>query len=188
MCLSQKSRKKLVLDASVSKGLPNAEGWIKFVFRIIVPLEHIISLIEKISGVTREEHYGRLALDDHMNYPKKFNETYFSNSSWVGKIDAACHQFTSSDQSNIKYVSIDGRYEAIYDYEHNLVEDVRDVGTYNYASPTDDPWNHFLLDVIPWIFWGNSQDDTTTIAERLNAFFIDGLQEKVGNLFFDLMQ
>lgn len=53
MCLSQKSRKKLVLDASVSKGLPNAEGWIKFVFRIIVPLEHIISLIEKILKITQ---------------------------------------------------------------------------------------------------------------------------------------
>lgn len=52
MCLSQKSRKKLVPDASVSKGLPNAEGWIKFIFRIIVPLEHIISLIEKILKIT----------------------------------------------------------------------------------------------------------------------------------------
>lgn len=52
MYLSQNPEKTLVLDASVSKRLPNAEGWTKFVLRIIISLEHIISLIEKIFKIT----------------------------------------------------------------------------------------------------------------------------------------
>ena len=72
-------------------------------------------------------------------------------------------------KSNKKYVSPDGRYEAIYDEKNHLVTDPRDVGTYNYASP--DNWlGHFILDVYPWILWGNSPDDSTKPLQRLFSF------------------
>ena len=38
---------------------------------------------------------------------------------------------------------------------------------------------HFQKDVLPWILWGNSPDDTTTREERLNAFIVDGGMETI---------
>ena len=44
-------------------------------------------------------------------------------------------------------------------------------------------------DVLPWIFWGNSPEDTTTMLERLDAFLVDGIQDGsidlIGKLFHD---
>ena len=65
-----------------------------------------------------------------------------------------------------------------------MIEAPEDVGTYNFASPTEDGLGHFQKDVLPWIFWENSPEDTTTIKERLNAFIIDGVQEKASKLIF----
>lgn len=28
------------------------------------------------------------------------------------------------------------------------------------------------MDVIPWFAWGNSKDDTTTIYQRIDTFFL----------------
>ena len=46
-------KKKSELDVLVSKWLSNANGWIKFIFRITVSLQHIIARIEKIFKITR---------------------------------------------------------------------------------------------------------------------------------------
>ena len=49
----------------------------------------------------------------------------------------------------------DGR-EAVYDNDGNLVTDPRYKGTYNYANPdgADGKWDHLVLDVLPWLFFG----------------------------------
>ena len=83
-------------------------------------------------------------------------------------VSANCHQFTAKDgKPNYKVVTKDGRYEAIYDSNGNLVEDPRDIGTYNYCPLVDSAIGHFFVDVLPWIIWGNSADDTTTVGERI---------------------
>jgi len=63
--------------------------------------------------------------------------------------------------------------ELIYDSSGNMVIDPRDIGTYNY-SPSGTflgSIGHMAVDVVPWVLWGNSEDDDTIIFERAASFF-----------------
>lgn len=89
---------------------------------------------------------------------------------------ANCHQYTSPDKTNIKYVSPDGHREVIYDSEGNIVLDPRDIGTYNFC-PSDELWyskasiGHFFADILPWFLFGNDDDDPGPIInEIINCF------------------
>lgn len=93
---------------------------------------------------------------------------------WDDGVAADCHQFTSPDKSNVKYVSPDGRSEAIFTSEGELVTAPEDYGTYNFAVSNEDPIGHFYMDVFPWLIWGNEEADSTTLPLRLRAFVIDG--------------
>ena len=123
-------------------------------------------LYEKLEE-KKEEHYSRN--DNNPAFPKEFDPDYFED--WDDGVSANCHQFTSANKNNKKFVSPDGKYEAIYDEDNNLVTDSRDVGTYNYASPNKDPLGHAIKDVLPWIIWGNSPEDSTKWYQRLFSVF-----------------
>lgn len=61
---------------------------------------------------------------------------------------------------NTKYVSPDGRHEAVRTPDGTLVGDHRNVGTYNYASPnTLGGVPHAILDVAPYMLLGNTPRD-----------------------------
>ena len=62
---------------------------------------------------------------------------------WDGSVEAACHQFTSPDRSNKKYVSPDGKSEVIFDRSGNIVTASEDYGTYNFCDSRQDPVGHF---------------------------------------------
>ena len=86
---------------------------------------------------------------------------------------ADCHQYTSPDKSNVKYVSPDGYREAIYNSEGNIVLDSRDVGTYNF-SPSGTfigDIGHFFADILPWVAFGNDDDDPGPIANEFIRLF-----------------
>lgn len=76
-------------------------------------------------------------------------------------------------KGNVVYLSKDGHQEAVYDKNGILVKDNINRGSYNYASPIDKPLDHFILDIQPWIEWGNSPDDITTKEERILAYVED---------------
>ena len=114
----------------------------------------------------KERHYRRL--DYYQDYPDVFDPSFFAG--WDDTVPADCHQFTAVYGPNVKYVSPDGLHEVIYDALGNEVTDPRDIGTYNYVSPNEDEWRHFVEDVYPWILWGNSPEDTTTREQRIKAF------------------
>ena len=46
------------------------------------------------------------------------------------------------------------------------------MGTYDFERPDVRNMydNHYVIDVLPWITWGNSPQDTTTAGERNEAF------------------
>ena len=115
---------------------------------------------------TKEEHYNRNA--SNPEFPNQYDANYFDG--WDDKVSANCHQFTSPERSNKKYVSPDGKFEAIYDANGYLVDDPRDEGTYNFISPNEDGVGHFIVDVVPWIRHGNSPYDTTGPLERCLSF------------------
>lgn len=86
---------------------------------------------------------------------------------------ADCHQFTSPEKSNVKYVSPDGHREVIFDSEGNIVTDPRDVGTYNYC-PSGTFWGdvgHACLDVLPWVVFGNSDEDPGPVINYIVDWF-----------------
>jgi len=72
----------------------------------------------------------------------------------------------------------DGHREGVYDVKGKLVRDGINDGSYNYAHPSKDPLHHFSWDILPWIMWGNSRTDPTSVKERLDAYSLalgDGL-------------
>ena len=107
---------------------------------------------------------------------------------WDNGVAASCHQFTSKTRSNQKWVSPDGRYEVIFDPEGAKVIDAdEDRGTYNFGDPSKDRMGHFVLDVIPWLIYGNSAADSTTFGQRRDAFFRDGAVDLVSGKAGEVM-
>ena len=86
--------------------------------------------------------------------------------------------------TNKVYLDKDGHKEAVYDNQGNLVTDDVNKGSYNYFPKIKFPFQHFNFDILIWIKWGNSQKDSSTIEERVNAFsndFIDGCSTVITN-------
>tara|TARA_B100001971_G_scaffold162824_1_gene153158 strand:- start:1940 stop:2599 length:660 start_codon:yes stop_codon:yes gene_type:complete len=86
--------------------------------------------------------------------------------------EIAIHQQRGA-KGNRVYLGPEGQKEAVYDSEGKLVQDGINDGSYNYAHPYDDPINHFTKDILPWIYWGATRADPTTVEERLRAYSID---------------
>ena len=137
--------------------------------------------IDSLFGPTLEEHYTRnsnnIALANCRDNPMY--------SDWK-ESPAWCHQF--SDEKNYKLISPDGHYEAIFNSHDQLVTDERDYGTYNYASPKDEPIKHVIKDVIPWIVHGNTANDSTNAVSRLFAFIgVRKLASRLKHAFKDAL-
>ena len=62
------------------------------------------------------------------------------------------------------------KYEVIYDVNGNRVDALEDVGTYNFVSPNENFAGHFIYDVWPWIWNGNSTEDSTERWQRALSF------------------
>ena len=120
----------------------------------------------------KKDHYERNRFMPDDNLPGTPEEA--AALGWDGTVSAECHQFTSADRSNVKYVSPDGRSEVIFDHDGNPVTAPEDYGTYNFSDPRSDPLGHFARDVLPWILWGNTEEDSTDIQQRLEALIVYG--------------
>jgi RHS repeat-associated protein len=86
---------------------------------------------------------------------------------WNDKVPPDYHQQGVGNEENKKFVSPDGHSEAIFDYMNNPVTDALNMPTYNRADPTSNPIGHTILDVIPYVIWGNSPDDPTSWYHRI---------------------
>jgi hypothetical protein len=74
----------------------------------------------------------------------------------------AYHMFGDKGEYNIKFLSEDGFYEAIYNYNGSLLtaeNDLVNMSTYNYADTGTENKAHNELDVIPYFLWGNTGED-----------------------------
>lgn len=84
--------------------------------------------------------------------------------------DSSMHQFNKSDGvRNSKWVSPSGHREVVFTGKgenQRIATDPRDVGTYNFFDPKKHPLGHATFDVMPYMLWGNSVDDSTTIITR----------------------
>ena len=109
-------------------------------------------------------HYNRNALNQTVTYQQVLDE------GWVlmSEEDSKCHVIGASNENNMKFVSPDGD-EAVF-YENGvLVSDPVNLGTYNYTPKDESMAGHAIDDVLPWLCYGNSQDDPTTPLERFGT-------------------
>ncbi|MFC4812437.1 hypothetical protein [Paenibacillus sp. GCM10023250] len=116
------------------------------------PLQYLIAI-----------HYSRNVLN---NAPKTQQEAIDAGWTQLKASDSVYHQLGSGNENNSKYVSPDGKLEAVYYSDGTLVRDIRNVGTYNFASPTDDKLNHMIYDVLPYYLLGNGSSDSTSGGDK----------------------
>lgn len=106
------------------------------------------------------------------NLPNSKNEA--DDMGWDSSVAANFHQYTALDEgNNIKYVSPDGKREVIYNYYGDIVSDSRDVGTYNFSpsGTTGGTVGHIIIDVLPWVLFGNDDDDPGPLINELRGIF-----------------
>jgi hypothetical protein len=124
------------------------------------------ALIERQVGPrTAEEHYFRNYLN--RGAPRTLEEMVaLINAAPPGRKwklqspnQAAFHMQGPDGVYNVKFVSPDGHFEAVYGKDGTLLTEANDpinMGTYNYADPASELLKHVLYDVSPFGDWGNS--------------------------------
>lgn len=86
--------------------------------------------------------------------------------------ESAIHQMRGATE-NKTFLHKDGHREAVYNADGNLVKDGINDGSYNHSHPVNDPFGHYSKDIEPWIIYGNSRKDPTSVDERLYAYMGD---------------
>lgn len=141
-------------------------------------------LIDVLDGPENaQEHYFR----NRLNYAPETLERMFdeirnpSGIRWqlLSSEQSALHMWGEDGEYNVKFVSADGIFEAVYSKDGALLTDENDpvnMGTYNYADPLTNKEKHTMYDVTPYLDYGNVSladieaiDDQPYPLEKYNA-------------------
>lgn len=125
----------------------------------------INQLVIKHGEVNKELHYFRNLLNRAprtLDEMLRFNENLPSKIKWrlLEPEKSVFHMYGKGGEFNLKFVSYDGKFEAVYNKNGELLTKANDqinMGTYNYADP-DDGIKHFIYDVVPYFKWGNTRN------------------------------
>ena len=132
--------------------------------------KEVSKLINLKGGVvSTEEHYFRnnfnrapKDLDDMVKTIKSDNSTF----KWhlVSPYDTLLHMYGDKGEYNLKFISENGLFEAVYNYNGVLLtkdNDPTNMGTFNYADFIKEPQKHSMYDVLPYLVWNNTKELTT---------------------------
>ncbi|MEG3768905.1 hypothetical protein [Alteromonas sp. 14N.309.X.WAT.G.H12] len=135
-------------------------------------------IVAKKEAELRQAHWDRNE-NNNNNSPDTESEAKSSELGFeqLEKPKSVFHMQGEGGEQNKKYISEDGHHEAVYDGEGNLVTDDLNKGTYNFADPIDNPFEHVRKDVAPYFLYGNGPKDPTTIGSRIKLA-IDSLFEE----------
>lgn len=89
------------------------------------------------------------------------------------------HKMRNEDD-NVVYTKKTGE-EAVFNKNGDLVTNDWNKGSFNYGK-YEQPINKFLLDIWPWLVWGNTKNDPTTFDERFYYYCMDlnpGIQKYI---------
>ena len=132
------------------------------------PTGNIVILVtfrRPIENWLRRIHYSR---NSRNNHPQSETEALGSGR-WrlLPWWQAHYHQWNDG-RGNRKYVSLDGHGEAVFDECGRPDTTAENMATYNVFDP-DLIWGvpHFVADVFPYWYFGNSSDDTTSPLDRI---------------------
>ena len=81
------------------------------------------------------------------------------------------HQMRGATGNKV-YVNELGQ-EVVFDEDGEIVLDGINDGSYNYFHYGKQPFEHYVYDIEPWIKMGHSENDPTSIDERIYAYMGD---------------
>jgi RHS repeat-associated protein len=136
-----------------------------------------VNFIDPYGLITLAEHYSR---NNNQTGQLPPNPKAAKETEWNGNVPADYHRQGQGAAGNVKYVSPDGHYEAVYNKNGNLVTDPVNRGTYNFNDPVTDPSGHFKNDVWPYWKWGNGPDDPTSLWNRMTGKGYNGSTSESG--------
>ena len=91
-------------------------------------------------AAAQDSHYNR----NQYNVDLPIDEADAIAQGWEQEI-ASYHQNNLLDGENIKYISPDGHREVVFYSDRKTINNTdEDMGTYNFASPKDNPVGHFF--------------------------------------------
>jgi hypothetical protein len=73
----------------------------------------------------------------------------------------AFHMYGKDGEYNLKFISADGHFEAVYNRDGILLtqdNNPLNMGTFNYAHQLADQMTHYNLDVWPYFMWNNTKE------------------------------
>jgi hypothetical protein len=89
----------------------------------------------------------------------------------------AFHMYGKDGEYNLKFISADGHFEAVYNKDGMLLTQENDplnMGTFNYAHQVADQITHYNLDVWPYFMWNNTEEAMRiNNTEKIEAVPID---------------
>jgi hypothetical protein len=126
----------------------------------------VCALIDAKGDVTEKEHYFRnhfwrapATLDDMVRVITETDNTPFGwgLSTWQ---DTAFHAYGEDGAYNLKFISSDGHFEAVYNKDGALLtadHDPLNMGTFNYGDYRTENMKHLKYDVWPYFEWNNTR-------------------------------
>jgi hypothetical protein len=125
----------------------------------------LVNIIGKINS--QETHYFRIHFS---RAPKTLDEMIriildTENNIFEWKLlpwqNMAFHMYGKDGEYNLKFISTDGHFEAVYNRDGMLLTQESDpvnMGTFNYAHQLADQITHYNLDVWPYFMWNNTEE------------------------------
>jgi hypothetical protein len=127
----------------------------------------VCNLINESGAVNEQEHYFRNYFSrapkilDEMVKVILVNENNLFEWELLPWQNTAFHMYGKDGEYNLKFMSADGHFEAVYDKDGVLLTQENDplnMGTFNYAHQLSDQMTHYKLDVQPYIMWNNTRE------------------------------
>lgn len=129
-------------------------------------------LVTKID-MTEDVHYFRNELNKYSGAPNSLDDMIklARSGGWnlYSPLTSQYHMYGENGEYNLKFVSSDGRFEAVYDINKKLITEETgpsNMGTYNYATGL----SHDKYDVQPWKKWGNVRNEPEKGDSKYNMF------------------
>jgi hypothetical protein len=84
----------------------------------------------------------------------------------VSRKDTWLHMYGRNGEYNMKFISADGHFEAIYNIDGVKLtgeNDSMNMGTFNYGDSVNEKLRHTVYDVLPFFEWGNSRESVKQV-------------------------
>lgn len=151
---------------------------LNFVFMLIIAAnnisaeENILSVFgeNKTSNLNKHLKNGLISLELDINSSISSESLAVINYILKNTYENNIHKMRGEDD-NVVYTKDTGE-EVVFDKNKQLVTNAWNKGSYNYGN-YNKPIEKFMLDIWPWLNWGNTRDDPTTFEERLYYYIMD---------------